>query len=107
MIPDHSVYPEFASPPAELNTPEEKADYMQRICAAFDFGIFPEESDWHAFAGWKDIFDRYPIPDSPAYHTFRKWYGWNQIRPEKRLGLPSWKIADLREGRSDPCEGLI
>lgn len=107
MILDHSVYPDLATPPEDLPTPEDKADYVQRICGAFDFGIFPEETDWQTFAGWKDVFDRFPIADSPGYHTFRQWYRWNPVTPEKRLGLPAWKIDDLREGRTDPCEEMV
>ncbi len=107
MTIDHSVYPDLAVPPAELVTFEDKADYLHRICGAFDFGIFPEESDWQTFSGWKDVFDRFPIADSPAYHTFRHWFRWEPVLHEKRLGLPPWKIADLREGRIDLCEEMV
>lgn len=34
---DHSVYPDLENLPEELVTPEDKADYIQRICAAWDF----------------------------------------------------------------------
>ena len=107
MIIDHSVYPDVNSPPFELTTLEERADYVQRICGAFDFGIFPEETDWQTFAGWKEVFDRFPLPDSPGYHAFRHWYGWNATPIEQRLGIPSWKAADLREGRVDLCEDMV
>jgi hypothetical protein len=50
MIIDRSVYPD-AEPPATLQSLADRADYMQRICAAFDFGVFPEETDWVTFAG--------------------------------------------------------
>ena len=75
MIIDRSVYPDV-EPPATLQSLADRADYMQRICAAFDFGVFPEETDWVTFAGWRDVFDRFPLPDSPGYHAFRHWYGW-------------------------------
>jgi hypothetical protein len=26
---------------------------------------------------------------------------------ERRLGIPAWKVADLHEGRSDPCEDMV
>lgn len=107
MIIDHSVYPDVNPPPQDLRTLEDKMDYLHRICGAFDFGIFPEEADWQTFSGWKEVFDRFPLADSPAYHTFRHWYCWEPVTPEKRLGTPAWKISDLREGRSDPCEDLI
>jgi hypothetical protein len=104
---DHSVYPDLADPPDDLPTPEDKADYVHRICSAFDFGTFPERDDWRLFAGWRDIFDRFPLPHSPAYHTFRARYGWPEA-PRAAHGLvPDWKIADLREGREDPCEHMV
>ena len=107
MTLDHSVYPDLAEPPTELVTDEQRLDYLERICSAFDFGIFPEESDWELFAAWKDLFDRFPLADSPGYHTFRQWFGWPPVPRAKRPGLPAWKIADLREGRIDPCEELV
>jgi len=106
MIIDQSVYPDV-EPPEELTTFEDRADYLQRICGAFDFGIFPEESDWETFAGWKDVFDRFPLADSPGYHAFRHWYGWDPVPVQQRLGIPYWKAADLREGRVDLCEDMV
>jgi hypothetical protein len=106
MIIDQSVYPDI-NPPTELKTLADRADYVQRICGAFDFGIFPEETDWETFAQWKDVFDRFPIPDSPGYHAFRHWYRWEPVPIERRLGIPAWKVSDMREGRSDPCEDWV
>jgi hypothetical protein len=51
--------------------------------------------------------DRFPLPDSPGYHAFRHWYGWEPVPVERRLGIPAWKVADLHEGRSDPCEEMV
>ena len=107
MILDHTVYPDLAEPPMDLPTLGDRADYVHRICGAFDFGVFPEETDWQTFSGWKDVFDRFPIADSPGYHTFRHWYGWEPVAIEQRLGLPHWKEADMREGRTDPCEDWV
>jgi hypothetical protein len=45
MTLDHSVYPDIDNPPDDLPTPEDKAEYVHRICSAFDFGIFPERDD--------------------------------------------------------------
>ena len=38
---DHSVYPDMDEPPAVLETDEAKADYVHRICAAWDYGVIP------------------------------------------------------------------
>ncbi len=105
-VGDRSVYPDM-EPPARFSTLEDRADYMQRICAAFDFGVFPEEADWVRFAGWRDVFDRFPLPDSPGYHAFRHWYGWEPVPVQRRLGIAPWKSSDLQEGRTDPCEDLV
>ncbi len=104
---DHTVYPEMPCPPDDLPTLHAKADYVQRICAAFDFGVFPERSDWDRFSGWKAVFDASPLPDSPAYHVFRAWYGWEPV-PAGVCGLEApWRIQDRREGRDDPCEHTV
>ena len=76
-------------------------------CAAFDFGVFPEETDWATFAAWREIFDRFPLPDSPGYHAFRHWYGWEPVPMQRRLRIPPWKAADLHEGRADLCEDMV
>ena len=94
-------------PFARLQSLADRADSMQRICAAFDFGVFPEETDWVTFAGWRDVFDRFPVPDSPGYHAFRHWYGWDPVPVERRLGIPAWKVADLHASRSDPGEEMV
>lgn len=104
---DHSVYPDLACPPEVLPTPEAKADYVHRVCAAFDFGIFPEQEDWKRFADWQSIFDAFPLPDSPAYHTFRARFGWSAVARGTCGLVPPWRVQDLREGRSDPCEGTV
>lgn len=69
--------------------------------SAFDFGIFPEREDWDRFPSWQEIFDAYPLPDSPAYHTFRARFGWPPVA-RGTCGLPPpWRVQDLREGRPD------
>lgn len=44
MIIGRSVYPDV-EPPATLQCLADRADYMQRICAAFGFGVFSEENE--------------------------------------------------------------
>ena len=72
---DTSVYPDV-DPPDELRTAEEKADYLQRICGAFDNGLPPTAETLREFREWKDVFDQFPLSGSPAYHTLRDIYGW-------------------------------
>ncbi|GAB4464987.1 MAG: hypothetical protein OHK0029_35330 [Armatimonadaceae bacterium] len=102
---DHSVYPDVDDLPSELVSDDEKADYLHRICSAWDFDIYPEQETFALLRTWKDIFDRYPIPESPAYHTFRQIFGWESVpivpNPAVRL---TYEIFDRLEGREpDPC----
>jgi hypothetical protein len=107
MTLDHSVFPDLLTPPSDLLTIEDKADYVQRICSAFDFGVFPERDDWQLFAAWQEVFDRFPLPHSPAYHTFRARFGWPQAARGSHGLTPGWKVQDMLEGREDPCEHSV
>jgi hypothetical protein len=107
---DQSVYPDLDHPPTVLETVEAKADYVQRICSAWDFGVHPEAATFDLFARWRDVFDQFPIPTSPAYHAFRGWFGWPAV--DVPTGLPAitprWLHLDRLEGRpADPCERMV
>jgi hypothetical protein len=110
MYIDHSVYPDVDDPPTMLETDYDKADYVHRICTAWDFHIFPERETFELFSLWKDIFDRFPIPLSPGYHAFRMTYGWEPVPvpPGLRGPVPYYVHLDRLEGRGpDPCAHLI
>ncbi len=110
MYIDHSVYPELDEPPVSLDTPEDRADYVHRICAAWDFGIHPEPETFDLFRQWREVFDGFPIVTSPGYHAFRAWFGWPAvaIRPDLPLPTPIAVRLDQLEGRDeDPCGGRI
>ena len=100
---DHSVYPDV-KPPAELITPEEKADYVHRVCGAFDFGIVPEADTIEMFSRWKDVFDAYPLRALPAYHALRAFFGWEPVEQLPYLGTPSYLKLDRMEEREDGFE---
>lgn len=102
---DHSVYPDCDSPPQEFRSIEERADYLHRICAAWDFGIVPERSAFAQFAEWKEVFDNFPLPHSPAYHTFRRWFNWPAL-PGSCMEA-DYERFDAIEGRKDPCAHLV
>lgn len=106
MIIDRSVYPDV-EPSATLTGLADRADCVQRICAALDCGVFPEETDWMTFAGWRDVRGGFPLADSPGYRAFRHWYGCEPVPGERCLGIPAWKVADLHDGRSDMCEEMV
>lgn len=104
---DHAVYPDIPNPPEELKTAAEKADYVHRVCAAWDFGIVPEPETFALFESWRSVFDRYPIPLSPAYHAFRAFFGWPGVE-KGRIVSTTAERSDRWEGRpEDPCRGLV
>ena len=110
MYIDHSVYPDVDEPPNELVTEEEKADYIERVCGAWDFDVFPRPQTFELLRGWKTIFDRYPLPYSPAYHTFRRIFGWEDVDFPTHPTTPHlvYEILDRLEGRGpDPCENMV
>jgi hypothetical protein len=93
-----------------LGTDEAKADYVHRVCSAWDFHVLPEPETFELFSGWKGIFDKYPLPTSPAYNAFRAWFGWPAIAAPRGLPAPTplYVALDQQEGRSDdPCERMI
>lgn len=107
---DESVYPDLDEPPGVLTTPAAKADYVHRICSAWDFGVHPEPPTFDLFAEWKDVFDAFPIVTSPAYHAFRAWFRWPAVEVPAGLlaPIPRWLHLDRLEGRpDDPCERMI
>ncbi len=101
---DASLYPDEA-PPASLAEEADAADYLQRVCAASDFGLPPAAEVLDALRQLPRVFDRHPLPASPTYHALRGLFGW----PET-TGLPPLRLRyehfDLREGRP-PDDTLI
>lgn len=107
MYIDHSVYPDLDEPPDALEDPAEKADYVHRVCAAWDFGIVPDPETFRLFRGWRDVFDRYPLHALPAYHAFRSWFGWPAVEKTRILDSHAERL-DRREGRGeDPCRDRV
>jgi hypothetical protein len=100
---DASVYPD-SDPPTRLRSLEEKADYLQRICGAFDHGLVPEKATIELFSDWKEVFDRFPLNASPGYHALRAYFGWEPVERLPYLGDPAYVKLDRIEGREDDCE---
>jgi hypothetical protein len=104
---DTTVYPDLDRPPTQLRTRRQRADYVQRICSAWDFGIVPDQETVNLFATWQGIFDRYPLETSLAYHAFRARFGWPPVAMAI-LETP-WEHADRLAGRmtTDPCLNAV
>jgi hypothetical protein len=110
MYIDHSVYPDLDELPETLPTPEDKAEYVHRVCGAWDFGVHPEQETFELFSQWRDVFDRFPLYLSPAYHAFRAWFRWPPVDvPDGLTGpTPRYVLLDQQEGRGpDPCEHMV
>jgi hypothetical protein len=103
---DHSVYPDLDDPPDTLTEPGDRADYVQRVCGAWDYGIVPDRATFQLFQGWRAVFDRFPLPHSPAHHAFRSWFRWPPV-PRGTLTESHAERLDRREGREDPCRDWI
>lgn len=104
---DGSVYPDVDVPPRSLDSPEARADYVHRICSAWDYGVPPMPETVALFTGWKDVFDAFPIVTSPAYHALRLWFRWEPVSIPAGLlaAAPRYIDYDRQEGRrEDPCE---
>ena len=86
---DTSVYPDLDELPTDLVAPEAKADYVARICGAWDFCIVPERETFQLFCGWRDVSDSFPLLHSAAYAA---------------LPLPVWLAGAARgiDPRSGP-----
>ena len=101
---DHSVFPDMDEPPSVLDTREDKADYVHRICAAWDCGSIPTPETFTLFARWKEVFDRFPVLTSPAYHAFRPWFRWDRMAFPTNVSPPtprSYRILDQLEGLNE------
>jgi len=103
---DGSVYPDVESPPRSLDAPTARADYVHRVCSAWDYGVPPHPDTFALFATWKDVFDRFPVVTSPAYHAMRMWFRWEPVPIPSGLHppVPRYLDYDRMEGRDeDPC----
>ena len=93
---DASLYPDEPAP-TDLRDERVAADYLHRVCGAYDFGIPPSPGVVATLRELRSVFDHYPVPGSVAYHTLRRWFGW----PE----MPSVVPPTLRSDRGDLLEG--
>jgi len=99
---DHSVYPDIEHADG-FDDDFDRADYIHRICTAWDFGVPPEPYTVDLFRDWHDVFDRFPIVTSPAYHAFRAYFRWPAVPIETSLSTAQWELLDKLEDRDDPC----
>ena len=103
---DCSVYPD-QDPPKELMSEFQKADYLHRVVTAFDHGVVPDGPTLELLSRFREIFDRYPLNASPAYHALRSVFGWESVERLPFLSEPAYIKFDRVENRTDGCEEAI
>ncbi len=102
---DRSVYPDVDHGD-DFEDDGDRADYVMRICAAWDYGVPPLRETVELFGEWRRVFDRFPLLHSRSYHAFRATFGWSTLEiPESPLAT-RWEQMDAREGRDDPMRDL-
>lgn len=103
---DHSLYPDEPAP-EDLSDESDAAEYIHRVCGALDFGIVPEREVIETLRNLREVFDRFPVTPSPAYHMFRQGFGWPAVPSLPPIAL-HYEFYDNREGRGpDPCLEMI
>lgn len=101
MKPDPTLYPELSPEELpDLSDDADRADYLARICAQWDFyGWPPDQEVVEALKSWKHVFEQHPLPRSPAFRALC----WELKIPappaERYLGELRWEVLDEREGR--------
>ena len=94
---DRSLYPDVEEPGAPVE-PGDRADYLARVCGAWDFGILPSRLTLRLLLGWRDVFDQYPVAASPAYHALRELFKWPRVQGAPPPPSPG-EIDDAEAGR--------
>jgi len=92
---DGALYPD-TSVPDTLATLAERVDFLARLCAAWDFGLLPDEVTITEIRqeAWRPAVEACRFLTSPAYHLLRRWHGLPAL---PYLGQ---RIASIRD---DPC----
>jgi hypothetical protein len=73
---DGALYPE-TDPPETVISLEDRIDFLARLCAAWDFGVLPEQVTLAEIRRpeWRDAVDQCRLLTSPTYHLVRAWHG--------------------------------
>lgn len=109
MTLDYSLYPdldesEWPTPPLSL---EQQADYIHRLCSAWDFyGFGPDDEMLNELSNWREALACFPILQSPAYCGLCDYLGVPHGPPEPYLGRLGWEESDELEGR-EPDKSLV
>lgn len=100
---DLSVFPDLDEPPTMFVSDPDRADYVARICGAWDFDIVPTPATFRLFAGWRDVFDRYPLRDSPSFAAFRTIFRWPRLTGGRTLQADFERFDEIDDA-DDACK---
>jgi len=103
---DGTVYPDARHGNA-FEDDYDRADYLDRVCAAWDFGVPPDPRTVRLFRHWRRVFDRFPVSASASYHTFRSFFQWPAVAMEAPMSKAHLEILDDLEGRVDPVRDRV
>jgi hypothetical protein len=78
---DGALYPD-REPPAALDSPSERVDFLVRLCAAWDFGRLPDRDTVEAIRApeWREAVGEARLLTSSSYHLLRSWHGLPAMR---------------------------
>jgi hypothetical protein len=73
---DGTLYPDTEIP-EELESLEDRIDFLARLCSAWDFGLLPERETVEEIRrpDWREAVDATGLLTSPTYHLVREWHG--------------------------------
>lgn len=72
---DGSLYPD-TDVPTGLETLADRVDFLARLCAAWDFGLLPDQDTITTIRAseWRETVDACRLLTSPTYHLLRQWH---------------------------------
>jgi chromosome condensin MukBEF complex kleisin-like MukF subunit len=72
---DTALYPDIEMP-VSVNDLQDQIDFIARLCAAWDFGILPDQETLKEIRSknWRLAVDKCRLLTSPAYHLLRQWH---------------------------------
>ena len=81
---DGSLYPD-CDPPEQLEDVAARADFLARLCGAWDFGIlpWPETVEEIRKPDWREAVDACRLQTSASYALLRRWHA---LEPLPYLG---------------------
>jgi hypothetical protein len=89
---DGALYPD-TEPPEKLDTLADQIDFLSRLCAAWDFGLLPDENTVNEIRRpeWREAVEQCRLLTSPVYHLLREWHS---LEPLPYLGQELAYIRD-------------